>query len=179
GLIHATNMRQVFDMARVLETEPNPKGRRLQIITNGGGYGVLTADAASESGLELAQMQEKYRKPIVAASPSYAVIKNPMDLTGDADNNRFLVAVENALLDSGVDAIIIILLFQVPTLDSDIIEGLSEHITKRKKPVLIVSAGGEYANMHMKLLEKEGIHTFEEPEDATHALKALIRFYEK
>ena len=102
-----------------------------------------------------------------------------MDLTGDADNDRFLVAIRNALADPNVDSIITILLFQVPTLDSDIVEGLSELLTKRKKPVLIVSAGGEYAKMHMKLLEKEGIHTFEEPVDATQAMHALTYFHQR
>jgi acetyltransferase len=172
-------MREVFDYARVLETEPTPKGTRVQIITNGGGYGVLTTDALEGSALTLAQMGDSFKKPIIAASPSYAVIKNPMDLTGDADNNRFMVAIQNALADPGVDSIITILLFQVPTLDSDIIEGLSELLTKRKKPVLIVSAGGEFAKMHMKLLEKEGIHTFEEPVDATQAMHALTYFTHK
>jgi acyl-CoA synthetase (NDP forming) len=119
GLILANSMREVFDYARVLETEPTPKGNKVQIITNGGGYGVLTADALEGSSLTLAQMGDPYKKPIIAASPSYAVIKNPMDLTGDADNNRFLVAIQNALADPGVDSIITILLFQVPTLDSD------------------------------------------------------------
>ncbi len=176
GLIYAKSMREVFDFARVLESEPHPKGNRVQIITNGGGYGVLTTDALADSSLTLASMQDQYKKPIIKASPSYAVIKNPMDLTGDADNARFMVAIENALADPNVDSIITIILFQVPTLDSDIVEGLSELLTKRKKPVLIVSAGGEFAKMHMKLLEKEGINTFEEPIDAAAALHALTYF---
>lgn len=177
GLIRADSMRQVFDYARVLSSEPTPKGNRTQIITNGGGYGVLTADALENSSLTLAEMSAESRKPIIAASPSYAVIKNPMDLTGDADNNRFMVAVENAMKDENVDSIILILLFQVPTLDSDIIEGLSGLLTKRKKPIVVVSAGGEYAKMHMKLLEKEGIQTFEEPIDAANAMHALTHYH--
>ncbi len=177
GLIYAESLREVFDYARVFTSEPTPKGNKAQIITNGGGYGVLTADALEESVLELAEMSPESRKPIIAASPSYAVIKNPMDLTGDADNNRFMVAVENALMDPGVDSIILIILFQVPTLDSDIIEGMSGLLSKRKKPVLVVSAGGEFAKMHMKLLEKEGIQTFEEPVDAARALHALTYYH--
>ncbi len=179
GLIRADGMRQVFDYARVLASEPRPKGNRAQIITNGGGYGVLTADALSDSCLNLAEMSAESRKPIIAASPSYAVIKNPMDLTGDADNNRFMVAMDNALKDGNVDSIILILLFQVPTLDSDIIEGMSGLLTKRTKPVLVVSAGGEFAKMHMKLLEKEGIQTFEEPIDAANALHALTYYHHR
>lgn len=178
GLILAHSMREVFDYARVLESEPQPQGNRVQIITNGGGYGVLTADALSESCLNLAEMEDAFRKPIRDASPSYAVIQNPMDLTGDADNNRFMVAMENAIKDPNVDSIILILLFQVPTLDSDIIEGMSELLTKRKKPVLIVSAGGQYAQLHMKLMEKEGINTFEEPIDAANALHALTYYHQ-
>ncbi len=177
GLIRANSMREVFDFARVLSSEPTPRGNRAQIITNGGGYGVLTADAMEGSSLKLAEMSMENRKPIMAASPSYAVIKNPMDLTGDADNNRFMVSMENALKDENVDSIILILLFQVPTLDSDIIESMSSLLAKRKKPVLVVSAGGEFAKMHMKLLEKEGIQTFEEPIDAAQALHALTEYH--
>ncbi len=177
GLIYAECLREVFDIARAFEREPIPKGNRVQIITNGGGYGVLTADAVSESCMNLAEMSPEYRKPIIHASPTYAVIKNPMDLTGDADNDRFMIAVENAMKDPGVDSVILILLFQVPTLDSDIVEGMSELLTKRKKPVLVVSAGGEYAQLHMKLLEKEGINTFQEPIDAAKAMHALTYYH--
>ena len=176
GLIHAHTMEELFDFARVLASEPLPKGKHVQIITNGGGYGVLTTDAISFNQLQLAQMQEKYRKPIIAASPSYAVIKNPMDLTGDADNKRFMVALENALNDTMVDSIILIMLFQVPTLDSDIIEGVSGLLRKRKKPVLVMSVGGEFAQMHMHLLEKEGINTFSEPQNISRAMSALTQY---
>lgn len=176
GVIHAKTMEEVFDFARVLSSEPKPKGKRVQIITNGGGYGVLTTDAISFNGLQLAQMQDKFRKPIIAASPSYAVIKNPMDLTGDADNNRFLVALENAIADPGVDSIILIMLFQVPTLDSDIIEGVSGLLRNRKKPVLVMSVGGEFAQMHMHLLEREGINTFNEPTTAARAMAGLTHY---
>jgi acetyl coenzyme A synthetase (ADP forming)-like protein len=179
GLIQANSMEEVFDFARVLASEPLPDGKRVQIITNGGGYGVLTADAISFSKLELAQMQEKFRKPIIAASPSYAVIKNPMDLTGDADNNRFMVALQNALLDAGVDSIILIILFQVPTLDSDIIEGISGLLRNRTKPVLVISVGGEFAQMHMHLLEREGINTFNDPTAAARAMHALTYYADK
>ncbi|MDZ4256453.1 MAG: CoA-binding protein, partial [archaeon] len=179
GLIPARTMQEVFDFARTIASEPLPKGNRVQIITNGGGYGVLATDALEDTGLALATMREKNRKPIIAVSPSYAVIRNPMDLTGDADNHRFLVAVENTLNDPNVDSLILIMLFQVPTLDSDIIEGLSELLTKRKKPVLLLSAGGEFAQMHMKLLEKEGVNTFDDPHQAARALQALTRYAEK
>jgi acetyl coenzyme A synthetase (ADP forming)-like protein len=177
GLIQAHTMEEVFDFARVLESEPGPKGKNVQIITNGGGYGVLTTDVLEKTGLNLARMNTKFTKPIIKASPSYAVIRNPMDLTGDADNARFMIALENTMKDPKVNSIVLIMLFQVPTLDSDIIEGVSEVLTNRKKPVVIVSAGGEFAQMHMKLLEKEGINTFSTPLDAVHALAALTKYY--
>ena len=69
--------------------------------------------ACLENKLELAQMAEASKKEIIANSPSYAVIKNPMDLAGDADNKRFEVALRNTLLDSNVDAVLLIMLFQV------------------------------------------------------------------
>ena len=71
------------------------------------------------------------------------------------------------------------MLFQVPTLDSDIIEGVSGLLRNRKKPVLVMSVGGEFAQMHMHLLEREGINTFNEPTTAARAMAALSHYAQK
>ena len=111
--IIAETMEEVFDFARVFTTEPKPKGNRVQIITDGGGYGVLATDALIKEGLELAVMSEERKEIIRKACPHYVVVKNPIDLTGDADNERYKIALEQAMQDENVDAIFTILLFRL------------------------------------------------------------------
>lgn len=175
--IHATTLEEVFDFARTFVREPQMKNNRIQIITNGGGYGVLSADALSMNGLQLAKMEEKTRKEILKGVPSYAIIDNPMDLTGDADNKRYEVALNNISIDKNVDAILLILLFQVPTLDSDIIETVQAIKEETGKPLFVISAGGNYSETHRMALEKSNINTFISPFDAAKCFKELFEYY--
>ena len=175
--IHAQTLEEVFDFARTFVREPEMKNNRIQIITNGGGYGILAADALLLNGMQLAKMNEKTRKEILKVVPSYATIDNPMDLTGDADNKRYEVALANVAIDKEIDGILLILLFQVPTLDSDIIESVQAFKEEIKKPLFVISAGGVYSETHRMALEKANINTFVSPFDAAKSFKALFEYY--
>jgi acetyltransferase len=172
-------MKEVFNFAKIFDNEPLPKGNRVQIITNGGGYGVLSTDAVLMNNLKLAKMSAKSRQAITRLCPPYAVIKNPMDLTGDADNKRYKVALEQALKDKNVDSIILIILFQVPTIAKGIDEMIEKILKNRKKPVALMTAGGKFAQQHKKHLESHDLSTFASPFVAAEALKALTQFKKK
>jgi acetate---CoA ligase (ADP-forming) len=179
GIIHAKTMKQVFDFAKLFSNEPLMKGNRIQTITNGGGYGVLATDGIIQSGLQLAQPSSATKKAIRKVVPSYAIIENPIDLTGDADDKRYEVAVKACLADKNIDAIILILLFQVPTLSKNIDKVMEKILKTRKKPVIVMSAGGHYAAQHKKHLERHNIATFSSPFPAAHALKAMYEYGKK
>lgn len=173
GIVKAKTMEEVFDFARVFSTEPKMKGKKVQILTNGGGYGVLAADAVEEQGLEFAEMKEETKNAIKSVSPEYLVLGNPTDLIGDADNERFRVSLKACLEDENIDAVLMILLFQVPRIDEKVVEAVKEVAEKRKKPLVIVSAGGSYSEQQRKRLEQYGFSTFSSPFDAAKSLKAL------
>lgn len=178
GIIQANSSREAFDFARTIINEPEPKGRSLQIITNGGGYGVLAADAAIENNLILGRLGKETIESLKKKMPQRVVIGNPMDLTGDADNERFKVAIEAALDDENIDAILVNILFQVPTLDSNIVQILSELNKRKKKPLLVMSIGGAFSELHRHALEKEGISTFISPFNALKALRKMVEHHE-
>ncbi|MFH1224574.1 MAG: CoA-binding protein [Candidatus Diapherotrites archaeon] len=177
NIVHAHTMEEVFDFARVFSTEPAPRGKRVQVITDGGGYGVLGTDALVQNGLEMAEISGKTKMLIKSKSPAYAVIANPIDLTGDADNKRYEVAVNAVLADKNVDMLLLILLFQVPTLEKGIVESVYKVLKNRKKPVVVMSAGGVYSERQRMHLEKKGISTFMSPFDCARALAALVDYY--
>lgn len=176
GVLLAEDLEQIFDFARVLSTQPLPKGNRVQIITDGGGFGVLTTDWVVKNGLKLAKMEKKNLDKIKKVSPPYVTLKNPIDLTGDVDTERYRVAIDAAISDPNVDMIALIVLFQVPRLTTDVVDVISEAVRNSKKPIIVISAGGGYTEVLKKSLEENDVPCFSYPERAVKSMKALYEY---
>ena len=174
GIIKANDLEQLFDFSRVLSTQPRPKGDRVLIITDGGGYGVLTTDWIARHNLSLATLSPSSKKILRKQLPPRVNIRNPLDLTGDANTSRYTLAIETALKDPGVDMLAVIPLFQVPTLTGDVVEVITE--AKGKKPMVVIAGGGKYTEVLKKSLEDAGVPTFSYPERGVSALKALYDY---
>jgi acetyl coenzyme A synthetase (ADP forming)-like protein len=179
GVIEARDLEQIFDFARVLSTQPTPKGNRVQIITDGGGFGVLTADWVMKNKLKLAQMQKSNVEALEKLTPDHAVISNPIDLTGDATTEMYEKCINAALRDSNVDMIVVVALFQPPLLTADVTDVISDAGRKKKKPIVIVSAGGRYTEVLKKSLEDSDVPCFSYPERAVSSLRALFDYSRK
>ncbi len=176
GVIQANDLEQIFDFARVLSTQTSAKGNRVQIITDGGGYGVMTTDWLIKNGLTLAKMNSKTIEKLKKAYPPHVVVKNPIDLTGDADTERYKVAMEAAMEDPNVDMVAVIILFQIPTLTPDIVDVVSAISDRKQKPLIVLAAGGRYTEVLKKSLEDFGVPCFSYPEEAAEALRALYEY---
>jgi acetyl coenzyme A synthetase (ADP forming)-like protein len=171
GIIEAKTLEQIFDFGRIITTQPLPNGPRVQIVTNGGGFGVLTTDAVVKAGLEIAKLCPQSIKKLKQVMPGHVVISNPLDLTGDADVTRYAIAIDTVIRDPAVDIIFVIALFQTPTLTPDIVETLKE--VNGQKPIIVISAGGRYTEVLKKSLEDVGIPCFSYPNTAAEAAAAL------
>lgn len=179
GIIEARDLEQIFDFARVLSTQPIPKGNRVQIITDGGGYGVLTADWVIKNNLKLAKMKKSNIETLEKLTPDHAVISNPMDFTGDATTQMYTKGINIALNDKNVDMIVVVALFQPPLLTADVTDVISDAGRKKKKPIVVVSAGGRYTEVLKKSLEDSDVPCFSYPERAVSSLKALYDYGKK
>ena len=173
GVIQVRDLEQIFDFARVLSTEPHPKGNRVQIITDGGGYGVMTTDWLIKNGLIMAKMSSQTMDKLKKTYPPHVIVKNPIDLTGDADTERYKIAMEAAMDDPNVDMVAVIILFQIPTLTPDVVDTVSAIADRKQKPLIVIAAGGRYTEVLKKSLEDFGVPCFSYPEGAAMALKAL------
>lgn len=176
GCLRANDVTEMFDFARVLSEQPLPRGNRVQVITNGGGFGVLATDALAENGLGLARMRGDSTLRLKKQLPEHAVVGNPLDLVGDADSERYALALETAIADPNVDAILCIVLFQTTNVQSEIVDVISEFNDRRAKPIVACSAGGSYSKLHTTNLEKLGIPVYDSPHRAAKALWALNRY---
>jgi len=176
GVITADNLEEIFDFARVLATQPKPKGNRVHVITDGGGFGVLATDWIINNGLKLAEMDKETLKKLKKQYPPHVVLKNPLDLTGDATVERYRIAMDAAAADKNVDMMAVITLFQIPTLTAEIIDVVSAVAGKCNKPLIVIAAGGRFTEVLKKSIEDFGTPTFSYPEKAAKALSALYEF---
>jgi len=175
GIIQAHSMEELFMFTKVFENQPLPKGNRVLIITNGGGYGIITADQMVENGLTLAPLESKTKKGLRKKFPSTVNIRNPLDLVGDADAYRYTAAIEAGLKDKNVDILVVLVLFNTPPMN----EGVVKHIVRlrktAKKPLVVVSTGSAFTKKMLALLEKGDVVTFEYPGMAAQSLSVLHR----
>lgn len=177
GILVVDSLEELLDFGKALNTQPLPKGRRVQIITCGGGFGVMATDAVEAEGLEMATLTEASAKAVRSRVPDYVVIHNPIDLIGDADAERYRVAMDAACKDPNVDAVLLILLFQIPKLGDDVLDSMIS-MQKHGKPIICVSAGSGYSKRRMEKLEAGGIPVYPTPERGVKAVKALVEYKE-
>jgi len=118
---------------------------------------------------ETKQFLKKNLPPIVS-------IDNPVDLVGDADAERYRLTIDALLEDPNVDQIIIIILFQAPSLQPDIVEVLAASNDKRKKPILICTAGGDFADLHTRMIERAGLQVYPSPTRVIRAMATLLEY---
>ena len=173
NMIEAATLEQLFDFAKIFD-QLLPAGGRVGIVTNGAGRGVLATDSLEDEGLQLAKFSDETNKLLRASLPSYANVRNPLDLIGDADSHRYEIALNAMLKDDGVDMILLVILFQTAAIDSSVVNIAIRASDLQKKPIIAVCTGGEYTEMHKRILESYGIPTYASPSSA---MRAINRFY--
>jgi acetyl coenzyme A synthetase (ADP forming)-like protein len=178
GIIEARGVEELFDMARALAYQPLPRGDRLAIITNGGGFGVMATDSAIRYDMRMAQLARSTKKKIKRSLSPHALVGNPVDLTGDATVDMYRHVLDEVAQDRGVDGLIVICLMQVVTMTSKIISVVDEVNEKYDKPITVCMFGSDYTDLHMKMLEAEGVPTYPTPYRAVRAMAALVRYSE-
>jgi len=178
GIVEAHVLEDLLNLPAVFSL-PRTRGRRIGVLTNGGGNGVLTADAIEEYNLKLAQFSPQTISSLKTFLPSYANAKNPLDIIGDADTARYEKSLQLLITDKNVDAIIVILLFQTPALDASVVPMLSKAAQLSQKPIICVSTGGAYTEAQRKLLGSMGVPCYLSPSNAVHSLSKLIEYCER
>ncbi len=176
GIIQAKSLDDLLDFAKIFETEPLAKGNRVAIITNGGGTGVLASDAVYANGMQFPELSEESKSKLREVMPPIVNIRIPLDMAGDADEKRFGDALSIISNDKNVDALMVICLFQTPGADSKVAEMIIRYNATINKPMVVVSAGGTYSQIHKSIMENSGVPVYPSPERAARALAALVKY---
>jgi len=116
GVIRADTLAELFDVASLLANQPMPAGRRVGIVTNAGGPGIMCADACEAGGLQVIQLSQQLQATLADGLPAEAAVTNPVDMLASAPPEHYRRTIE-LVVDSGeVDAVIVIF---IPPLRSD------------------------------------------------------------
>jgi len=176
GIIRTHGPQDLFDVARAMANQPLPKGDRVAIVTNGGGFGVIATDAVDGCGLKMADFSEKTTRYLREHLPPIVSTGNPVDLVGDADAERYRLAIDALLEDPNVDEIVVIILFQTPNLQPDIVGVLAAATEKREKPILVCTTGGDFAELHTRMLERAGVQVYPSPRRVVRVMATLLEY---
>ena len=176
GVLRVDTIDDLFNMAEILAKQPRPKGRKLTILTNAGGPGVLATDALIKGGGELAPLSESAQAKLDACLPSHWSHHNPIDILGDADPKRYAEAMAIVAEDTQTDGLLVILTPQAMTQPNEIAKELSQYGHIKGKPVLASWMGGETVAPGEVLLNQAGIYTFPYPDTAAHVFNLMWRY---
>ena len=175
GAIRADSLEEMFHIAALFEKKVSFASNRIQIITNGGGYGIITTDAISLSKhLKMADLSSITIAELRKNTPEHMNIGNPLDLLGDATTERYRIALNFTLADKNVDGVLLIVLYQTPLITTEIVEVITDAHRNSNKPIIVVSTGGEFTELLSKSLMERGIAVFNFP---TKPISPLNKFF--
>jgi acetyl coenzyme A synthetase (ADP forming)-like protein len=176
GIIRCHDIEEMFNIATAFAYQPLPKSNKVAIITNAGGPGVLTTDAAISDGLELAQFSEETTKLFKKSLPATANIKNPVDVIGDARADRYNIAISGAIADPGVDGIFVILTPQsmtdIDTIAREVVSVTAGH----SKPVYTSFMGEADVRSGVDILQRNKIPHYILPESMCLSFAKVCEF---
>jgi acyl-CoA synthetase (NDP forming) len=139
GVIRTNTLEELFDVAALLANQPVPRGRRLAILTNAGGPGILAADTAEAHGLALPALSERSVAALRALLPAAASVANPVDMIASATAAQYEGALSTLLRDDGVDGVLVIFIPPLVTAAEDVAGAIQRATeTHPGKPVLAV-----------------------------------------
>ncbi|MBI4525668.1 MAG: GNAT family N-acetyltransferase [Deltaproteobacteria bacterium] len=183
GIIRAETLDEMFDLAATLGSQPLPRGRRVAILTNAGGPGILCADSCEAGGLVVQELSSETKARLRGFLPPNASVANPVDMIASATPDDFRRSIETILAAEEIDGLIVIYisvgLASTEAVDRAIREGVAAARGSggNEKPVLACVMGGRAARTPLRL-SGEQIPTYLFPESAGRALSKVAAYAE-
>lgn len=175
GAIRVDTMEELFDYATAFSKQPLPTKGDLVIVSNAGGPAIISTDACSKLGIKMANIED-IRPQINAVIPPWGTSRNPVDIVGDADYNRFDHVLNLVLAHKNVGSVIT-MCTPSATLDYNKLAEVIVNVSKKhNKTVLASLMGLDEGIKNKEILAEGGIPHYKYAESAIRALKAMLRF---
>jgi len=175
GAIRVDTMEELFDYATAFSKQPLPLNGDFVIVSNAGGPAIITTDACEKYGIKMADITS-VRSKIDSVIPPWGSSRNPVDIVGDADFNRFENVLNHVLKHKNVGSVIT-MCTPSGTLDYDkLAEVVVKNSKKYKKTMLASLMGLDEGVQNRKILSDGGIPYYTYAEGAIRTLSAMLRY---
>ena len=176
GVIRASTVEELFDLALAFSKNPLPRGNRLGILTNAGGPAIMATDCAIAHGLTMATLSERTRHDLHRVLPPEASIHNPVDMMPQSDRSKYDTCARILLEDDGIDMLLVVFVPPMLINAMDIVMGLEQLRHKYLKPVVGVVMATDESFMQLNRDHPNHMALYVFPESAVNALVALDRY---
>jgi acetyl coenzyme A synthetase (ADP forming)-like protein len=176
GVIRTDTMEELFDLTVLLADQPVPAGRRVAILTNGGGPGIMASDACESRGLELARLDAGTTASLRAFLPAAASVGNPVDMLASASASDYARALRILLGDDQIDAIVVLFVPPIVTEATEVAEAIRRTIEGTLKPVVACLVGTHGIPAALQALRAAKVPAYAFPERAVLALARAVRY---
>jgi acetyltransferase len=164
---------KVLNNFKVSKIQTTGKKEGLVIVTNAGGPGVITTDLTESYGLKLFEFNKKERVALKKKLPEESSVNNPIDLIGDAREDRYQIVLDYLKDIKGIKGVLAIVTPQAQTPIKKIVENIAEYNKKMPFPTFPIVIGGEAKDEAEKVAGSNGINNFEFPVVLIRALKKI------
>ncbi len=178
GVIRAHTIEELFDIGKLLESQPLPGEGGLAIVTNAGGPGIITADATERAGIRLAHIADESILALKKVLPPSAAFGNPFDIIGDALADRYKSAIDVITKDRDVAGIFVLLTPQDMTEIDKTAAIVVDTAKDTDKPVLAGFMGGRDVGKGIKVLNNGKVPNYIFPESAIKAYRIALDYKE-
>jgi Acyl-CoA synthetase (NDP forming) len=174
GVIRTDTLEELFDVASLLANQPLPRGRRVAILTNAGGPGILAADACEARGLTLPPLADTTVARLRTFLPAAASVGNPVDMIASASPEHYRRSLEALLDDDSIDDVLVIYIPVVPTDAPDVAAAIREMATRAKGKTILAT----FMSSHGVPASLAPVPSFAFPERAVGALARAATYAE-
>ncbi|MFP3898261.1 MAG: acetate--CoA ligase family protein [Dehalococcoidia bacterium] len=179
GVIRVDTLEELFDVANLLSQQPLPQGKRVAILTNGGGPGIMTADACADRGLEVRALSDETVSELKGFLSPRASAANPIDITADGSADTYRRALKLLAREDGVDIVIVIFVPPIPVRSEDVadaIRDLAPEFRKRGKTLVASFMGSRGASIQCDSEQGGCVPSFAFPEHAAAGLASACEY---
>ncbi len=176
GIIEAQSTRELFNLMMMFSWSKPINGKRIAIVTNAGGPGIIATDCIIKNKLEIAEIPKDVRQDLKRNLPAESSVGNPIDVIGDATADRYRYPIDVLANSDEVDAIVIILTPQLVTQVEETSKLILNATQLYKKPIIPIFLGKKYVTSGLQRFYDNHVPAFTEIEDAINSLKTLYKY---
>lgn len=178
GAVRVRSFVELFSASKCLASRYRPVGKRLAIVTNGGGPGVLAADWVSEIALELGKLSPETAAELKPKLPPLSSLNDLIDLSEEASPEHYREAIAAAGRDKTVDGVLVVHSPKAGVDAADVARAMADLKDRLGKPLLCCWMGDASVSEARDVLRQAAIPAFRTPEAAVGAFGNIAIFYQ-